>query len=223
MLTVIAFARDYGRDQEPTALVAAGTNVLRKIGDTLYDVVASKEWETLPGKYYRMRVKQVKPEGVICDVETFNDVGFYYEHRYYIVVKNLPTMSLLKTGDILRSIRAKDVGRAQVFGDTVAVYDYGLVAGPPEEVPLSKAIDPAADEALAEKRAKQRAAEQKYILKSQQDWAAKGDPYGQFLMGQRYLKGDGVEQDQAKARDYFEKAAAQGSQPAKAALQRLEK
>ena len=48
--------------------------------------------------------------------------------------------------------------------------------------------------AAADKRVQQRAAE----LKSNQDLAAEGDADGQLRMGERYLTGDGVEEDKAK-------------------------
>ena len=59
------------------------------------------------------------------------------------------------------------------------------------------------------------------VLKLQQDASARGDPDGQFRMGQRYLTGDGVERNVARAREMFEKAAAQGETQAVAALSKL--
>jgi hypothetical protein len=59
------------------------------------------------------------------------------------------------------------------------------------------------------------------VLAFHQDLAAKGDAYGEFKMGMRYLNGDGVEKDPTKARDFLGKAAAQGYQDAKDALAKL--
>lgn len=69
-------------------------------------------------------------------------------------------------------------------------------------------------------KAKQDAAEK--VLAWHMSLADKGDAYGQFRMGQRYLTGDGVEKDLIKARDLFAKSAAQGNGDAAAALARLQ-
>lgn len=55
-------------------------------------------------------------------------------------------------------------------------------------------------------------------LKHHQALAAQGDAYGQLRMGERYLKGDGVEEDRALAMEYLSKAAAQGNESAKDTL-----
>ena len=51
-------------------------------------------------------------------------------------------------------------------------------------------------------------------LQENEELAASGDAYGQLRMGERYLAGDGVEKDLAKARTYLQSAADQGSQDA---------
>ena len=56
-----------------------------------------------------------------------------------------------------------------------------------------------------------RTASQLKALNYNQALADKGDAYGQLRMGERYLKGDGVDKDITKARDYLSKAAAQGN------------
>ncbi len=60
-------------------------------------------------------------------------------------------------------------------------------------------------------------------LEWDKDLAAKNDYYGLFRMGERYRDGEGVEKDFAKAREYFTKAIAAGSDSAKAALDKLPK
>jgi hypothetical protein len=59
------------------------------------------------------------------------------------------------------------------------------------------------------------------ILKSHQDLANKGDAYGELQMGLRYRDGDGVPRDLNKARDWLQKAAAQGVTEASNALTKL--
>jgi TPR repeat protein len=52
-------------------------------------------------------------------------------------------------------------------------------------------------------------------LKHHQELADKGDPYGLYRMGKRYLEGDGVEKDPGRALGYLNKAAAAGQEDAR--------
>jgi hypothetical protein len=70
----------------------------------------------------------------------------------------------------------------------------------------------------AEKRKSELAAN---ALKFHQELADKGDAYGQYQMGLRYMNGDGVEKDWFKASDYLGKAAVQGRADAAAELNKL--
>lgn len=54
-----------------------------------------------------------------------------------------------------------------------------------------------------------------------QELATKGDAYGQYKMGLRYLNGDGVEMDTDKARAMFASAAKQGNKDASTELAKL--
>jgi len=54
-----------------------------------------------------------------------------------------------------------------------------------------------------------------------EEMAARNDPYGQLRMGERYLKGDGVQKNPALGRAYLRQAADQGSPTAIEELQRL--
>ena len=56
------------------------------------------------------------------------------------------------------------------------------------------------------------------VLKHHQELAAQGDGYGLFKMGERYLKGDGVEADRAKGLSLLKRAAAMGREDAQALL-----
>lgn len=56
------------------------------------------------------------------------------------------------------------------------------------------------------------------VLKYQMENAEKGLPSFQVIMGRRHLTGDGVPRDPVKAREFFDKAAAQGDTDAKSAL-----
>jgi hypothetical protein len=62
---------------------------------------------------------------------------------------------------------------------------------------------------------------QNAILKLDQEKAAEGSALYQYRLGRRYLTGNGVEKDVAKARELFEQAAAQGNTDAGAELEKL--
>jgi TPR repeat protein len=59
------------------------------------------------------------------------------------------------------------------------------------------------------------------VLAFHQELADKGDAYGEYKMGVRYLNGDGVDKDPQKARDLLAKAAAQGNKDATDELAKL--
>lgn len=98
----------------------------------------------------------------------------------------------------------------------------------PAVVPSADNEAAAQGEALeAQARAQREAAEAKKkqlaatALQFHQDLADKGVAYGQYQMGLRYMKGDGVEKDWFKATDYLGKAAVQGRTDAAAELNKL--
>jgi TPR repeat protein len=93
--------------------------------------------------------------------------------------------------------------------DGLACYDVTKTGNPGAVVVSAPRAKPANGETAAR------------VLKFWQEKADQGDSYGQFHLGQHYLTGDGVEKDSAKARDLFQKAAAQGNKEAEAALQKL--
>lgn len=59
------------------------------------------------------------------------------------------------------------------------------------------------------------------VLTWQKELAEKGDSYGQYKMGMRYLNGDGVEKDIEQAKDLLSKSAAQGNKDAADELKKL--
>jgi hypothetical protein len=59
------------------------------------------------------------------------------------------------------------------------------------------------------------------VLAWHQELADKGDAYGEYKMGVRYLNGDGVDKDAQKGRDLLAKAAAQGNRDASDELAKL--
>jgi hypothetical protein len=53
--------------------------------------------------------------------------------------------------------------------------------------------------------------------------AEKGDPYGQFRMGERYLKGEGVERNMTVAKEWLKKASANGHSDAQKLLESIKR
>jgi Sel1 repeat len=101
-------------------------------------------------------------------------------------------------------------------GSTVTIrkVDYGIPVSQPVSPPASAAQLTAAKKKDAEARAR--------ALAWNTEQAAKGDAYAQLRMGQRYLTGDGVAKDPAKAREFFQLSAAQGNATAAAELAKLD-
>ena len=60
------------------------------------------------------------------------------------------------------------------------------------------------------------------VLKFHESLAAKGDAYGQWQMGLRFLKGDMVQKDLAKARQLLKQSADQGNKDAAAELTKMD-
>ena len=87
-----------------------------------------------------------------------------------------------------------------------------------EQATLNTSADTKPIEATLEQKKSELAAN---TLKFHQELADKGDAYGQYLMGLRYMNGDGVEKDWFKASDYLGKAALQGREDASAELRKL--
>lgn len=181
-----------------------------------YDILKSELWSQI----FSAKVDSVSKAGIVGSVQKFNRALGDHVHDHYILVKHHPLESSVVSGEYLEPFRAMKVGRTQINGDMVAIYDCGVT--PPVTPTAVKVLTPdqitAKNAAAAQKRTEQRAAE----LKFHQALAAKGDAYGQLRMGERYLKGDGVDEDPVKARELLAKAAAQGNETAKALLGKLE-
>lgn len=106
---------------------------------------------------------------------------------------------------------AKVVGSVTIGDDTIRKLDYGKVIPTPPELVAAAA----AKAAQAKKEA------DAAVLKLDQEKAAAGNAFYQVRMGRRYLTGKGVEVDLGKARELFEKAAAQGEEDAAAELKKF--
>ena len=127
-----------------------------------------------------------------------------------VFLRNYTDMQAVAVGSQI-SAHAMLVGTIDVEGERLECWDCGTRI----LVPVTSKVTTRADQA------KQKAAGDVATLKFYQERAEKGDASGQYRMGMRYLKGDGVPKDLDKARDYFSKAAAQGNLDAATELAKL--
>jgi hypothetical protein len=95
---------------------------------------------------------------------------------------------------------------------TLTQLDFGTIATDPSSAPLTAEQKEAIEKAKAARDLKDMEREKKL--------ADEGNPYGQYKMGMRYLRGRNVEQNRQKALDLLGKASVQGSEEAKIELQR---
>ena len=94
---------------------------------------------------------------------------------------------------------------------TLRMLEYGTITSAPPPIPLTP-------EQIAAKNKKNEEA-QAAVLRHHQKLAAQGDAYGLFCMGERYLKGNGVETNIIKGRAFLMRAAVEGNTEAKALLE----
>ena len=182
--------------------------------------------QILPGwELFFCKVLQVLDDGLLVTKFEFPNIDSNGET---VFVRNLPSEDSVVDGE-RRYFFAKNVGRYSYKTTagaraTVPSYDYGLVPTKEEIVEAankqSLSNKDAAEKVRVDNVLKKSEAENK-ALKWNQDQAEKGDPYGQYRMGMRYLNGDGVAKDETKAREWFIKASAQNHVDAKAELKKL--
>ena len=129
--------------------------------------------------------------------------NYPYDPRNFVQDRQRPTLYIHPTRDLsLRLYPLSGRTNWDKFGNITFIqrtFDYGLPSTNP--VPVVLRIDKPSS-----------------VLSAQIKRAEAGSAAAQYLLGKRYLKGDGVEKDLSLARHWFEKAAAQGDEEAKAAL-----
>ena len=126
-----------------------------------------------------------------------------------VFLRNYTNMQAVAVGANI-SAHAMLVGTFDVEGERLECWDCG-----------TRIIVPTISKDTRNAQAMQKAAGEAATLKFYQERAEKGDAYGQYRVGIRYLKGEGVPKDLGKARDYLSKAAAQGNQDAAVELAKL--
>jgi hypothetical protein len=213
-----------------TALLAGGLTVAGQTSptpDPFREVdgkpIAAKgsEWAVFGG-----RVVGVSPDGVFIDGTYYTGgmsrtfVGRYFVANFpYVVAEGEVLSSDLKYSAKLAGTR----NWTNAYGAwwTFRSLDYGKVWTPVKTANASSPQQKEAASAASAVATKKKSELAARTLKWHQELAAKGDALGQYEMGKRYLRGDGVEKDPAQAKALFEKSAAQGNTLAVDALERL--
>lgn len=184
------------------------------------------DWVAIGGKLYDKNKWNHRAEGhVVEKARGYIILSRGQDYNFSrIAVKNYSRS--VSEGDLIYP-RAKETGTIDWGGVPLEVWDCGTE---PTPVELRKAAEEAneAQKAQNEIILKQKAviqlkaaAADARAVKLNQEAADKGDAYGLFRMGERYLKGESVEKDEAKAKDYLQKAADKGNLSAKAMLDKL--
>ncbi|MDB6025972.1 MAG: hypothetical protein JWM68_2195, partial [Verrucomicrobiales bacterium] len=104
---------------------------------------------------------------------------------------------------------------------TMRIYDYGTPCEMIKQKELTSQEVEDLSAQLAAAKAKAKSEADAKALKFNLDSAERGEAYGQYRMGMRYLTGEGVPQDRLKAREWFAKAAEQGHTQAKDELGKI--
>jgi hypothetical protein len=130
-------------------------------------------------------------------------------------VRDYPSALSPTTGKRIEGF-AMRTGMFQHGNETLEQWDYGVDYTPqPRKLTPEEAA--AAKTEAERKKAESEAATLKFDLENSE----KGSDLYQYRVGLRYLNGNGVPKDLAKARDYLSKAAAQGNKEAAAELAKL--
>ena len=227
-----AFMERYGTPEGKAKAARAAPPVYRVVEGKVYDISHSVLWKHFQCEcltvltngiiLQEMKVKMVRTgsltslqsEGAYAGPASSVALGAWEPGKRFFL-RNYPSVLLPTTGKRIEGL-AMQTGVFQHGNETLEQWDYGVDYTPqphkltPEEVAAAKVE---AD--------RKKAAADAATLKFYQEQAEKGDAYGQYRMGLRYLKGDGVTKDLAKARDYLSKAAAQGNNEAAAELAKL--
>jgi hypothetical protein len=136
-------------------------------------------------------------------------------YRESFILMNYPGGLGLKRGDIIQPpISVMRVGAS----GSLMKYDYGVDCAPP-----AQKLTPEQAKAAQAQTAKGNSSAEAAKLKFEEEQAEEGKDLYQYRLGMRYLKGDGVPTDRAKALDYLAKSAAQGNHDAEKELAKLRK
>jgi len=177
----------------------------RVIDGLTYNAASDKGWFELRGK---VRQKIATGSYLIESTAEGDQASPVAKGRRFLV-KNLPLA--LVDEDLMPTVRCKYDGDEPHQDKTLRVFNFGVFCAPPQ-----KTI-----ESLQAQRS--------FILQQHGEVnrrrtlldavaATNGSASAQYLLGRRYLQGEGVRLDEQSARRWFEKSAAQGNRDASDAL-----
>jgi hypothetical protein len=134
-----------------------------------------------------------------------------------VILKNVPLNLVDDEG--LEPIRCQEVGTESYMDvnqakATVRLYDFGVPCSPPKGV-----IDVLKNRKETILQQHREANERRVTIEVQE--AEKGDATAQYMLGRRYLYGDGVPKNEQEAHHWLQAAATQGNADALAKLQTL--
>jgi len=181
----------------------------RVVNGITNDVRADSGWHTLRGTVHQ----KISTGRYLVSFDEKDRPPFVSKGQD-VIIMNAPLD--LVDNDPLQSIECKLVGSETYESlsgakTTVLVLDYGIACSPPKET----------IESLKKQKAfvleQRREAKERRIRLEMQD-AEKGRASAQFMLGRRYLYGDGIAEDEDLARHWLESAAAQGNPDAQATL-----
>jgi len=174
----------------------------------------TNQWTNVSGKVWAMDDEKIILSNANVDRSRGGDG--------YIAVENYFGSTEPTSGKHL-SFRAKKVGIYTWNSIPISLWDCSTNEPPKPVVYVPPPIPLTSEQikAIAAQNKKEKQAGEAAALKWNQSQADKGDDYGELRMGERYLKGNGVEKDLAKAKDYFSKSAAQGNLDASNALVKI--
>jgi hypothetical protein len=121
------------RTQPARTIKAPGTNYVRIVNGTPYQVLNSSNWVTLPGPNERARYSRPSNYGPVFKLEKRTEVRYrqssgdgtriWYEPYQEIAIKNYPEQKLAVDA-LLPSIRAMPI---RTTSEGITVYDYGTL------------------------------------------------------------------------------------------------
>jgi hypothetical protein len=134
-----------------------------------------------------------------------------------VILKNVPLTRVDE--EEMPSVQCKEIGSesyvaANNVKNTVKAYDFGVACSPPKD-----AIDGLKLQKSFILQQYKEANERRIKFEIQE--AEKGDATAQYMLGRRYLYGDGIPKDEQQARHWLEASALQGNPDARSKLQSL--
>lgn len=135
---------------------------------------------------------------------------------------NYPEQSMVGVGNEVH-VYARERGTNEMGGMKVMCLDFGKLANKDEIVAKIKEAAARPKAIVADQKAADSVSQEKLdkLIQFQMRQAAIGLPTAQYELGLRYLNGDGLEKQPDKARELFQKSAAQGNAEAKKQLEAM--